>query len=206
MLVAVVACAARPHLRHAHRASHHRGQRSGWTARETSGLVVDPGLSEISRLEPVVVREVQVSPAPGAAPLGASLEPGFELPATNGSWLHVHVDDEVVLDGWVPASACGLFYVETRRQRGTFELDDTTVVRSAPDARAPIVATLAGGVVVSLGVAAGDWTRLETVVDDVRVVGWALRSVERPTGRLRTFDFSDDVIEGDLVTPEGPRD
>jgi hypothetical protein len=152
---------------------------------------------------PVAIREVALVPAPGALPVGIMLEPGYPLPKNVASWLHVHQDHPIRIDGWVPASARGPFWQEHPLDLGDrVNSDAAVVVRDAPEADAAIIAVLDAGVSAAIRGEPGTWAPIEAIAGRVHVIGWAIV----PPPRIHKFDFDSDVIEGDLVRPEGIRD
>jgi hypothetical protein len=168
-----------------------------------TGATTDSAHARIGALGTVAIREVALVPAPGALPVGVVLEPGYPLPPTVASWLHVHQDHPIRVDGWVPTSARGLFWQEMPPGVGErVSADKPIVVRDSPDSDGCLVAVLDPGVAAEISGEPGTWAPIEAVAGRVRVIGWAIV----PPLRIDTFDFGDDVIEGDLVRPEGERD
>ncbi len=159
--------------------------------------------ARLPALAPVAIREVALARAPGALPSGVILEPGFPLPAEVASWLHVRIEHPLWIDGWVPASARGPFWREQHVGVPDLEsLDADLVVRESPDPDAPIDAVLDRGTSAAIHGVPGTWAPVEAFAARVHVTGWAIV----PPPRGHTFDFDGDVIEGDLVHPEGERD
>lgn len=166
-------------------------------------FIRDPSPAPLSA---VVIREVALSPSPGAPAVGVWLEPGFPLPATVASWLHVHIDHPVGIDGWVPSSARGPSTAQPQAARADVRLQPTLFIYDAPTQEGVVVALCDEGMLALLG-EPGTWVAVDTTLAHVRVSGWA----EVPEAVLtrpgvKVFDFSGDVIEGDLVRPEGIRD
>lgn len=155
----------------------------------------------------VVAREVPLSPSPGADPLGVWLEPGFPLPATVASWLRVHVDHPVAIDGWVPCSARGVAVTQPEQQpRADVRHQAFVLVYDAPARDGSVVAMFDEGALFLAG-DPGAWVAVDTTISRVRVSGWAeVPEVSLTRPNVKVFDFSDDTIEGDLVKPEGVRD
>jgi hypothetical protein len=157
---------------------------------------------------PVTTHAVDVVLAPGAAPLGASLEAGFRLPATDAAWLPVHVTGPIAIDGWVPASARGWAWHPTRQRtmdRGTMLRFSHAPVRRGRSDDGPVVAVLDGWVHVDVTDAAdaGAWVFVVAHLSNrVRAAGY----VRMPARDVDPHAFDGDVIEGELVNPEGIKD
>lgn len=164
----------------------------------------------IAALARVIVRATEVSPAPGVAPspeAGVWLEPGFTLPRGAG-WLEVGLDNGVHFTGWVPADAGGAVWDEPAPPPRAPELAELASVRAAPDAGAPEVASVTAGVPATFAADAPrwGWARVEVRAYDVRVAGWVDREpVRHGVFGRGTYEFSDDVIEGELVGPKVTR-
>jgi hypothetical protein len=168
-----------------------------------TGATTDSAHARIGTLGPVAIREVALVPAPGALPVGVMLEPGYPLPPTVASWLHVHQDHPIRVDGWVPSSARGLFWQERALDLGDrVSADIAVVIRDAPEPDAAVIAVLDVGISAAIQGEPGSWAPIEAATGRVRVAGWAIV----PPPRVHTFDFEGDTIEGDLVRPEGMRD
>jgi hypothetical protein len=154
----------------------------------------------------VVAREVPLSSSPGAEPCGVYLEPGFPLPPTVASWISVHLDHPVAIDGWVPSSARGVSRDRPFATRANVQLQPFVLVHDAPAIDSSVVAIFDEGALALPG-QPGTWVAVDAVADRVRVVGWAVvPEVDLTRPKVKVFDFSGDTIEGDLVRPEGIRD
>jgi hypothetical protein len=155
---------------------------------------------------PVATREVEVVPAPNTAGLGARLDPGFRLPGSDAAWLPVHVTGPIAIDGWVPASARGWSWRPRHRimDRGTTLRFSHAPVRRERSDDGPVVAVLDGWVHVDIaGTArAGEWAFVVAHMGNVRAAGY----VRMPAREVDRRGFEGDVIEGDLVDPEGIKD
>lgn len=195
-LLVVAACAA-PHRVHRVRA---RPCASGWFARLANGRTSDASFARVELATPVVVREVAVVDRPGGLPTGIYLEPGYPLDATVASWLHVHAERPIAVDGWVPVAARGLYWRPAPFStvgRETESISTMTIVHADPDDASGAIAVLDAGVFAAVTARFGAWSQIDAFAGNVRVLGWA-RLPPRPA---RTFEFDDDVIEGELVNP-----
>jgi hypothetical protein len=141
----------------------------------------------------VVVREVQVSPAPGATPYSIWLEPGFPLPSTVASWVPVHLDSPVAIAGWVPSSARGVRFARSPDPAPVTPPSEIDFVYELPVPGSRIIAGFAADRLPFLQGLPGSWAPVDVTVGHVHIVGWAVVR-ER---KVKVFDFDDDVIEGD---------
>ena len=175
----------------------------------TSALVACDG-SPLRRdeLRAVVTRPTAVVAAPGAAPLGAQLGPGFRLEAASGDWIPVHTTGAIAIDGWIPASARGWSWrVPVQRapdEGNTFRFTHTPVHATRGDT-APVVAVLDGLVHVDTSdpVVVGTWIFVIAHTRTLRVEGY----VQLPDDAIiaRKSDFDGEVFDI-LVDPEGVKD
>ncbi len=94
---------------------------------------------------------------------------------------------------WPPAS------IDHHNQARSF-----TLVYDEPETSATVVALLDEGAIFLDGVP-GTWVPVDHVLASIHVTGWALVPEDQQR-HIRVFDFRDDVIEGELVRPEGMRD
>ncbi len=170
-------------------------------AQEVAGVEVGTRRS-LRDVQPVVIREEPIvdGPWPGAKRLPAWAEPGARLSGGHGAWAAIGAAPGIRVAGFVPVSARGLVWEEGEpRQVARFQTSGAIVVREQADANAAVVAEVSGGTRFDIVVDTAHPGWMRVVVDDqgLRIEGWALP----PTQPKRTgvYDFSDDVIEGDMV-------
>jgi hypothetical protein len=154
-----------------------------------------------TRFQSVVVREVELSLAPGGPPSGIWLLPGFPVPSTVAAWIPVHLARPVSIAGWIPSSARGVRFTDRPDRAQVTSPADQAFVYAAPSLDAPIVAGFDNRIPGLVGVP-GTWAAVQLEMAHVRITGWALVP-DPPPRKVTTFDFDDDVIEGELVKPEG---
>jgi hypothetical protein len=156
----------------------------------------------------VVTRETPLWPAAGGPPLpGVVVEPGV---AVTGRGESMSVDMRLGIEaaGVVPAGVTGLLW-EAQKPPGTSgkELGRYAEVVAEPHPDAEHLANIGANEPVFDQIEAGPAGWLHVVASDsnVHVTGWVAPPPppSPPSPLLRSYDFSDDTIEGDLVTPDG---
>jgi len=160
------------------------------------------------RLSRVVTRETPLWAAPGGAPLpGVVVEPGVEVTGA-GDWSSVAPKVAIEAGGYVPTSATGLLW-SAQPPPGTDgkKLGRYAEVFADPTPTAEHLASIPGSEPVFDRIDPGPagWLHVTASDEAIRVTGWvAPPPPPRPPSALQhVYDFSDDVIEGDLVHPEG---
>ena len=159
------------------------------------------------QLTRVVTRETSLWERPGNAPLpGILVEPGTVVTGS-GDWLSVAPNLAIEATGYVPARATGLLWsAEPPPGTDGKRLGRYVEVVSEPVAGAAHLANISGNEPVFDQIEAGPagWLHVTASDESVRVTGWvAPAPPPSHSALLHDYDFSDDVIEGDLVRPEG---
>jgi len=160
------------------------------------------------QLARVVEHATPLWTSPGGDPLpGVVVAPGVAVHGT-GAWLEVHEAMAIDVTGYVPAAATGRVW-EAAPPPGTNgrKLGRFADVLAEPRPGADRVAAIPANEPVLDRVEAGSagWLNVTASDASVRVTGWIEPAPPPPppSPLAHTYDFSDDVIEGDLVEPEG---
>jgi hypothetical protein len=170
------------------------------------GAIVASTLSDRA-LTRVVTRETPLWEAPGGPPLpGIFVEPG--VPVTgDGDWRRIEPAMPIEAYGYVPARATGTLWTAHALPVGNGQkIGHYVEVVAEPTAGATHLADVQGfdPVFDRIEAGPGGWRHVTAHDTSIRVTGWVAPAAPPPPSRQRSiYDFSDDVIEGDLVHPEG---
>jgi hypothetical protein len=162
------------------------------------------------RLTRVVTRETPLWEAPGYPLPGIVVEPGVPVRGS-GDWLNIEPRFGIAATGYVPARATGYLWTAQPPPSGSGQkLGRYARVVAEPTSWATPLADIMGSDPVFDQIDAGPdgWLHVTASDASIRVTGWVEPPPPpSPPSAQRhvydVYDFSDDMIEGELVRPDG---
>jgi hypothetical protein len=157
----------------------------------------------VSALGRAAITWAAVSPRAGGPPDPAvRIRIGAKLPASEAAWLAVSPDDGLAFAGFVPSSVRGTIWdVAPAIVDGQVTSHLTGPIRAAPRADAAVRATVAWKAAITVHGEHAGWFEVTARTDGAEVDGYIERPPPPPPQPPGRYEFSDDLIEGELVTP-----
>jgi len=158
----------------------------------------------VSALGRVAIREGTVSPAPGSPPDPAiRIRVGAKLPASDAAWLAVSPADGISFAGVVPASVRGLTWDAPAAVDHGRPWHHAGTIRVEPRSDAAIRATVTDAAAIEIRGERAGWFEITARTASSEVDGYIERPPPPPPpprSRYGNYEFSDDVIEGELIS------
>jgi hypothetical protein len=175
---------------------------------ETSGAIVARTVED-RKLTRVVTRETPLSEWEGGPPLpGIVIEPGVTVTGS-GDWLSIAPEFGIEATGYVPARATGTVWTaQPPPSRAGKKLGRYARIVTEPTPWATPLAAIPASYPLFDQIDPGPngWLHVTASDASIRVTGWVEPAPPPPSPpgpQRHYYDFSDDVIEGDLVRPDG---
>jgi len=179
------------------------GDRAEVIAEIVRGLLVGGDVAD-RRFDRVVARETALVSAPGGAEVPGVFVSGGTAVTGDGAWAHLELRVPIAIAGYVPHAATARMWERAAKPAdATLELPAFADVFATTTPAAQPIAGIAGDsrVVDQLRDAGSGWLAIDAHDASVRISGFVRSARRSPLSG--TYDFSDDMIEGDLVEPDG---